>query len=204
MKNIKNTLVIALLFASVSLQAQNQKIATAFEQSYTNEYATKYDQAIANLNAVYVPTSYEMNLRLGWLNYLAGKSKESIQYYAKAAQIMPAASEPFWAMITVYTTLENWVAIEKIYLSILKLDAKNGVANYQLGLIYYYRKDFVSAKKYFDVALNLSPFNYNNLLMSAWTNYFLGSKNSASILFNKVLLFSPKDTSALEGLSLLK
>jgi tetratricopeptide (TPR) repeat protein len=81
---------------------------------------------------------------------------------------------------------------------------KNATASYNLGLIYYYRKDYVNAKKYFDVSLNLSPFGYNNMLMSAWTNYFLGNKNEATVLFNKVLLYSPNDKSALEGLSLIK
>ena len=117
---------------------------------------------------------------------------------------MPAATEPKWAIINAYTIQENWVEIEKTYLAILKLDAKNATANYNLGLIYYYRKDYVSAKKYFDVALNLYPFGYNNMLMSAWTNYFLGNKNDASVLFNKTLLYSPNDSSALEGLALIK
>jgi hypothetical protein len=40
--------------------------------------------------------------------------------------------------------------------------------------------------------------------MSAWTNYFLGNKNEAKALFNKVLLYSPNDKSALEGLGLIK
>ena len=42
------------------------------------------------------------------------------------------------------------------------------------------------------------------MLMSAWTNYFLGNKNEAVTLFNKTLLYSPNDKSALEGLSLIK
>ncbi|UAM98808.1 hypothetical protein K8354_02985 [Polaribacter litorisediminis] len=204
MKNTKTIIFLTILLLSVSLHAQNEQITDAFEQSYIHENAEQYDLAISDLQAVYLPSSYEINLRLGWLHYLADKTKASIEYYKKSAEILPAATEPLWAVITVYNKLENWVAIEKAYLSILKLDAKNTTANYQLGLIYYYRKDFIKAKKYFDVSLNLIPFNYNYLLMSGWTNYFLGNKNNASILFHKVLLYSPKDTSALEGLSLLK
>ena len=117
---------------------------------------------------------------------------------------MPASTEAKWAVITVLTKLENWKEIEKTYLSILKLDPKNATANYNLGLIYYYRKNYVTAKKYFDVSLNLTPFGYNNLLMSAWTNYFLGNRNNAIVLFNKVLLYSPNDASALQGLGLIK
>ena len=145
-----------------------------------------------------------MNLRLGWLNYLAGKNKESIVYYTRACKLMPAATEPKWAIITVYTKMEKWNEIKSEYYAILKLDPKNAEANYHLALIFYFRKEYAGAKKYFDISLNLAPFNYNYMLMSAWTNYFLGNTNKAIILFNKVLLYMPNDSSALEGLSLIK
>lgn len=204
MKNFRKLSIVLIFVLTTTLQAQNKEIATAFANSYDLEYAKKYDSAIAAFTNVYSLTSYEMNLRLGWLNYLAGKDKESLGYYQKAITLMPVATEPKWAIITVYTKMENWVEIEKTYFSILKIDPKNATANYNLGLIYYYRKNYVEAKKYFDESLNLTPFGYNNLLMSAWTNYFLGNKNNASVLFNKVLLYSPNDASALEGLGLIK
>jgi Flp pilus assembly protein TadD len=48
------------------------------------------------------------------------------------------------------------------------------------------------------------PFSYDGLLMYAWTNYQLGKFADAKILFNKVLLLSPADKSAKEGLGLIK
>lgn len=204
MSILKTSIAIIATVATLSVQAQNKTVLAAFSSSYEYEAVAKYDAAIASLNAVYSASSYEINMRMGWLNYLAAKQKEAVSFYQKAMVLMPAATEPKWAIINAYTIQENWVEIEKTYLAILKLDAKNATANYNLGLIYYYRKDYVSAKKYFDVALNLYPFGYNNMLMSAWTNYFLGNKNDASVLFNKTLLYSPNDASALEGLSLIK
>ncbi len=204
MSLLKSSIAIVIILTSLSVNGQNKALASAFSQSYDYEAIAKYDAAISSINSVYSATSYEINLRLGWLNYLAGKHKESISFYQKAITLMPAATEPKWAIINPYTKLESWNEIEKMYLSILKLDAKNTTANYNLGIIYYYRKDYFSAKKHFDVSLNLSPFGYNNMLMSAWTNYFLGNKNEASVLFNKTLLYSPNDKSALEGLSLIK
>ncbi len=204
MKYFKQTLTICALIVSFTIQAQNKEITNAFSKSYYFQEQANYDQAIAALNKVYSVSSYEINLRLGWLHYLAGNNAQSIQFYKKAAKIMPAATEPQWNMITVYTKTENWREIEKMYKSILKLNPKNSTANYNLGLIYYYRKSYVTAKKYFDVSLNLTPFEYNSMLMSAWTNYFLGNMNHATILFNKVLLYSPNDTSALEGLEMIK
>jgi tetratricopeptide (TPR) repeat protein len=204
MSILKTSIAIIATVTTLSVQAQNKTVLAAFSSSYEYEAVAKYDAAIASLNTVYSATSYEINMRMGWLNYLAAKQKEAVSFYQKAIVLMPAATEPKWAIINAYTIQENWVEIEKTYLAILKLDAKNATANYNLGLIYYYRKDYVSAKKYFDVALNLYPFGYNNMLMSAWTNYFLGNKNDASVLFNKTLLYSPNDASALEGLSLIK
>ncbi len=204
MKSVKKVLLVLATVTSFSAFTQTKTLAAAFSQSYDYEAIAKYDAAITAINDVYNASSYESNLRLGWLNYLAGKHKESVSFYQKAIALMPAATEPKWAIINPYTKLENWTEIEKTYLAILKLDAKNVTANYSLGLIYYYRKDYFSAKKYFDVSLNLSPFNYNYMLMSAWANHFLGNKNEASVLFNKVLLYSPNDKSALEGLSLIK
>ncbi len=204
MSFLKRTVAVALTIMAFNVSAQNKELASAFAQSYDYEAIQKYDAAIKAINAVYSATSYEMNLRLGWLNYLSGKYKDAVTYYQKAEQLMPAATEPMWAIINPLTKLESWTEIEKTYLAILKLDAKNASANYNLAMIYYYRKDYLTAKKYFDVSLNLNPFGYNSMLMSGWTNYFLGNKNEAKALFNKTLLYSPNDKSALEGLSLIK
>ena len=204
MKLLKRSIAVIIILTTLNVNAQDKTLMNAFSQSYDYEAIKKYDAAISSLNTVYSPSSYEMNARLGWLNYEAGKYKESVSFYQKAIVLMPAASEPLWAMINPLTKLESWNEVEKTYLSILKLDPKNSSANYNLGLIYYYRKDYLNAKKYFDISLNLYPFDYNNMLMSAWTNYFLGNKNEAKTLFNKTLLYSPNDKSALEGLGLIK
>lgn len=194
-----------MLFITSNGIAQTVKpLVVAFKASYEYEGTRNYEAAINTLTSVYSETSYELNLRLGWLYYLSGKHKESVIYYQKAIGLMPAATEPLWGIINPHAKMEDWHAIEKAYVSILKIDNKNSKASYNLGLIYYYRKDYVNAKKYFDIGLNLSPFGYNSLLMSAWTNYYLGNKNEASVLFNKVLLYSPNDKSAQEGLSLIK
>lgn len=204
MKILKKSIAAIIILTALNVQGQDKAVMNAFSQSYDFEAIQKYDAAIASLNTVYNASSYEMNLRLGWLNYSAGKHKESVAFYQKAIALMPASEEALWAVINPLTKLENWNEIEKNYLAILKLDAKNSTANYNLGLIYYYRKDYVNAKKYFDISLNLYPFNYNNMLMSAWASYFLGNKNDAITLFNKTLLYSPNDKSALEGLSMIK
>ena len=73
-----------------------------------------------------------------------------------------------------------------------------------MGSIYYGRRDFAKAEKYLEKVVNLYPFDYDSMVLFAWTNLKLGKLREAQVLFNKVLLNKPRDASALEGLSLIK
>lgn len=205
MEFLKSVMLIALIFiASISIAQTQQQLQEAFSKSFTLESSKKYGDAIAQITSVYSESSYEANLRLGWLYYLNGNFEKSITYYKKSISLMPVATEPLWGILKPYVVKKDWVNVESTYKSILKLDSKNSSANYWMGSIFYNRKDYASAKKYLDISLNLNPFDYDILILSAWTNYFLGNMSQAKILFNKALLNHPNDASALEGLALIK
>jgi len=198
---------ITVLFLAIAVQSfaqESKTVQTAFSKSFLYESKKLYEEAITSLKDVYEEKSYPMNIRLGWLYYMNKNYATSINYYQKAIDLMPVATEPLWALLNPQVALEKWTDAEKTYQAILKLDPKNSTANYKLGLIYYYRKNYTSAKKYFDVSLNLYPIDYDSMLMSAWNNYFLGNTAEAKILFNNVLLLYPTDASAKEGLGLIK
>jgi len=197
-------LILLFLCPGESLAQNQQQLRDAFSASITHEGNQKFSDAISVLKGVYSARSYEINLRLGWLHYLNGNYSESITYYKRSIEIMPVATEPLWGIINPYSAVEDWVNVERTYKSIIRLDPKNSKAHYYLGVIYYNRKNYTQAKKYFDVVLNLFPFDYGAMLMSAWNNFFLRNFANARVLFNKVLLHSPGDKSALEGLSLIK
>jgi tetratricopeptide (TPR) repeat protein len=205
MEFLKTTAVALLLCMATFVHAQTQQqMQDAFSKSYSLEAERKYNEAISQFTSVFSASSYEINLRLGWLTYLNGDNDKSISYYKICITLMPVATEPLWGIIKPYAVKKDWVSVENSYKSILRLDPKNSTAHYWLGVTYYNRKDYTTAKKYFDVSLNLNPFDYNVLLMSAWTNYFLGNTSEAKTLFNKSLLNHPNDASALEGLALIK
>jgi len=90
------------------------------------------------------------------------------------------------------------------YNEILAIDPQNTTVNYRMGSIYYGRKDYTKAEKYLEKVVNLYPFDYDSMILYAWTNYRLAKLREAQVLFNKVLLMRPKDASALEGLGLIK
>jgi tetratricopeptide (TPR) repeat protein len=199
------TLITILFFSVIALKAQDySKLSAAFAESYSKEKTGKYGEAMTALKAYYAADSYEINLRLGWLTYLQGQFPESLAYYNKAIELMPYAIEPRLGAVLPASSLGNWDMVIAEYNKILSIDPNNTVTLYRLGLISYDKKDFKQAYLLFEKVVNLYPFDYQSVLMLAWTNFKLGKTREAKILFNKALLYSPDDASAKEGLGLIK
>jgi hypothetical protein len=55
----------------------------AFHNSYIDEANKNYLAAISDVMPYYSDDSYEMNIRLGWLNYLNKNYTTSQSYYGK-------------------------------------------------------------------------------------------------------------------------
>lgn len=205
---MKKTLMIVLSLMTIvfisNVQAQSNPVADAFTQSYYFEKMSNYPAAIAAIKKVYDANSYEINLRLGWLTYNAKTYQESVTYYQKSIDLMPVAIQARLGIVYPAAALGNMTQVIAEYNKILEIDPQNTTANYKLGYIYYEKKDYQKAFAYFEKVVNLYPFDYDGLLMFAWTNYQLGKSREAKILFGKILLLAPGDASATEGLGLLK
>jgi len=201
---MKKVILVIIGLMLIKLSTAQDAIQTAFEQSYIQEQAGNYKIAAQTILSVYNPKSYECNLRLGYLNYLNGTYTDALNYYKKAIEIMPYAVEPRMGYVYPAAAAGKWDDVALQYQAILKIDPKNSSVNYKLGVIYYNRKNYLQAYALFEKVVNLYPFDYDGLIMFAWCNYKLGKMQQAKILFKKVLLLSPKDKSATEGLLLIK
>ena len=179
-----------------------ENLKTAFQKSYELEKAKQYKEALQTIMAYNDPSVYELQLRLGWLNYLAGNFAKSAEHYQKAGDLAPTAIEPLWGIIYPLSALEKWTNVENVYKEILRRDPKSTKANYYMGLIYYNRKDYNNAKKFLMEVYQLYPFDLDACLLLGWTHYFLGNKAEAKKMFNKVLLQQATNASAKEGLGL--
>jgi len=153
---------------------------------------------------VYSNDSYEINPRLGWPEYNAGLFEESASHYQKALNLKPFSEEAKFGLIYPKYAQGKLTEVIALYKKILKINPSNTTANYRLGLIYFGKKDYANAASYFNKIVNLYPFDYDGLLMLAWSDYYLGKKNQAKLLFNKVLMTNPSDKSAKDGLKLLQ
>jgi len=196
---------LVILAMAVDAHAEyNEKVLKAFEQSYALEKSRNFKGAVNTLTAIYEADSYEINLRLGWLQYNTGQFDDAKRYYRKALSLMPFSEEARFGLILPLAARGELQEVAVIYQQIISLNPGNTIALYQLGLIYYNKREWSQAAKHFQKLVDLYPFEHDGLLMLAWTNLQLGKTREARVLFNKVLLRSPNDASALEGLGLLK
>jgi tetratricopeptide (TPR) repeat protein len=204
---LRKTMVIGIfaVIGNMTAYAQNNfsELQKAFSNSYELEAQGDFKLAANKIKVLYQENSYEINLRLGWLNYMAGNFNESIAFYNRAMELMPYADETKFGYIFPLSALGRWDEVIEVYKIILENSPHNTKAMYYLGTIYYNRLQFDKALLLFKQIVDLYPFDYDGLLMYAWTNLKLGNKKEAKNLFQKVLLNKPNDTSALEGLGLV-
>jgi len=202
---IKLSLLIVILVALPAWAQVNQEtLEQSFARSYELEKAKDFLSSAKELKNVYDQSSYEINLRLGWLYYNAGNFSESVNYYTQAQKLKPYSEEARFGLILPKAAQGLWDEVIELYNKILEIHPNNTVALYRLGLIYYERKNYDKALPLFQKLVDLYPFEYDGLLMLAWTSYFTGNYNQAKVLFNKVKLLNPGDASANEGLELMR
>lgn len=208
METLKRISLILLLglFSTITYaqQQDTQKVIKGFQDSYLHEASGNLAEAILDLKNIYQEDSYPINLRLGWLTYSSGMFTESTSYYNKAVALRPYAVEPRLGLVLPLAALGNWDAVIAQYDKILKIMPNFSIVLHRLGLIYYGQKDYQKAEGYFEKVVNLYPFDYNGLVMLAWTEYHLKKYRQAKVLFNTALMHTPTGASALEGLKLMK
>ncbi len=208
METIKIVLVSLLLsWASMTINAQDanyHKLEEAFKTSYAQESAKNYAGAIETLSQVYDADSYEINLRMGWLNYLNGLHVEAIKFYKQAIQLKPFAIEPKFGLTYPLNASNNVSELITVYEQILKTAPNNTYALYQLGTVYFNMKEYEKAEDLYSKVVDLFPFDYDALIMLAHTSFHLKKVREAKVLYHKVLLYNPGDKAATESLKLLE
>ncbi|MEI6456851.1 MAG: hypothetical protein WCO93_11235, partial [bacterium] len=193
-------LVPVFSFAQSNIKA----VQDAFETSYAQEKKGELNKAMNTMTAVYSEDSYEINARLGWLNYVAGLFTESMAYYQKAIKLRPYAIEARFGYVNPAYALGNLDQVIGQYQEILKIDPQNTTANYRMASIYNGKNDFATAERYVEKVVNLYPFDYDSHLLYGWILLKMNKTREAQVMFNKVLILKPKDVSATQALSQIK
>lgn len=192
----------ALVFFINITFGQNQ-ISASFSESYSHEYNKEYKKAIETLDKIYDANSYEINLRLGWLNYLNGDFVKSKNYYSNAMKLKPKSIEAKLGYAYPAAATESWDDLLKLYNTILAVDPHHYTVNSRIATMYYYRKEFGKAQKYSQMLLELYPFDYSNNVLLGKINVSQGNIILAKKYLNAALLYDPTATEVLELLKTL-
>lgn len=192
-------------FVTTTLNAQaTDKYVMAYAKSIEYEKKQNYQEAIRTINELKDSALYENHLRLGWLYYKLGQKKKSMKCYEKAISIMPKAIEPRLGYGYPAYQLEDFEDLIAQDLKILEIDPNHKATLLNLGLIHFYAKEYKKAAPYFTKITEQYPFDYDANLTLAWCYLYLEKKAEAEKYFSTVLLYSPQDASAKEGMDLVK
>jgi tetratricopeptide (TPR) repeat protein len=199
--------IITLIFLATifSVNAQNGELLNAFEKSYLYEKNQEYTKAVASLAVVYnkYQTNFETNLRLGWLHYLSGNLKESNIYYAKAIELKPMALEAIFGNILPLLAQGKYGNIEVLANKAISIAPNDSRAEYYIGLVSYYQKDYLKSERFFEKAINQYPFDLDLNLMLGWSKFALGKKNEAKALFQVAQRHSPNSAAVKTAIDLI-
>ena len=196
------TLLMLSLIAMGLRPAAAQSLDAALTASYAAEAKKDYASAAKALKEVEADNTrdYLLNLRLGWLDYLAGLYGESATYYAKAAALAPGALEPLQGqllpLIAGGKTADSW----NVYLAILKIDPVNYKALSALAWANYNAKEYKNAIQFYTKLVTLYPSDTEMRLGLGYSLKLSGDKDGADKQFREVLRLSPNNSRALAGL----
>ena len=191
-------IIIAITLWVGAAKAQDNA-EVAFSKSYSFEYDTQYAKAIDALVGLKTE-SYEINLRLGWLEYLIKDYIKSEAYYKKALDAEPASIEARFGQVLPLAALGNMNNVVTIYMDILKQDPNNTIANYRIAYIYYTKKDYANALTYVGKVIKAYPFDFDSNLLAGKILFDQGKKPEAKKYFLKALEYNPQSEDAKNAL----
>ncbi len=202
--------VITVLLMIIGTQLLSQKKPSkvdAFHESLTLEASGNYAKAIEALDAVIkeYKDDYLLNLRLGWLHYLARNYEKSNRFYSQALAMSGGkAIEALLGKTYPLSAQGDWEGVAAAYTQVLKLDPENYTANLRLGQIYLNRGLYAEARAYLEKAFTQYPGSYEPNVSLGWTYYYLGNRQKATQLLTTALMLSPGDTLVQKGLNVIK
>jgi len=182
-----------LFYFSLSMALTYEEIKQAYYQSYMFEKRGDFQNAIKSLMKVYkyYPTGYTVNLRLGWLYYLAKNYPKSIYHYEKAISVAPYSIEAKLGLTLPYLAEGKFNSVENVCYQILRTDFYNYYGN--LRLAYALRKEgkYKLAKKVILKMLTLYPTDTEFLMELALNYIALGEKAKAKRILEDILILEP-------------
>lgn len=190
-------LLISTLAVVPTAQADSA-IADSYHESFTQEKLEDYTAAIQALMPVYEQHSnkYTINLRLGWLNYLAGHYRKALTYYRSAASAVPSAVDPKLGEAKVGFAQKRYDDVEQTCYSIIKADYYNYFGNRYLVTALLEQNKFTQATAVAQKMLEIYPSDITFLEQLALIHSRQGNTKAARALYNDLWALDPNNLNA--------
>jgi len=182
------------------------KIPEYFETSFKHESRGDYAAALNDVLRILRVDhrNYTAMLRAGWLSYLKGDYKESIDYYRKSVLLEPEALEPELGLMLPLMASKKWNEAGAVARKILKFEEKNYLANSRLAYIFFSQDRYGEAEKQYRKIISWYPADIEMKIGLGWTYLRMGNKNKAAGVFRDVLMVRKNNTSAHYGMELIE
>jgi tetratricopeptide (TPR) repeat protein len=197
-------ILIACVFTgAVVVWAAPQGTADLYRKSYRAEAENRPGEALDAMKTIRARAkdSYFVNVRMGWVAYLAGRFVESEDGYKRAAKAQPKAIEAKLGLTLPLVAEKKWRELERACRAVLALDPKNNSARARLALALYSLGNYPDAATMYRGLMADYPGELNHQTGLAWSLRRMGRTKDANALFTAVLAVSPENPNALEGLN---
>jgi tetratricopeptide (TPR) repeat protein len=179
--------------------------AQAYQQSYDLEAQGKNDAALGALDGLppSLKQSYVASFRRGWLLYRLGRHEEAVASYAKATAAQPSSIEAKVGRLAPLIALRRWNDLEAGAREVLREDPRNYTANIRLAFALYNQGRYGEAEAAYRGLSAAYPSEGDVRGGLGWSLLKLGRTADAAAVFSEVLVFSPRNALALDGVRAL-
>ena len=197
-------MTLFLLFLAVASAATDAP--TALQQSYASEAQGDYTAAIQVLSGV--PRSgdlaYIVDLRRGWLHYLAGQNAASITAYARAIQAQPDSVEARVGLTLPQLAERQWTDVEHTCREVLAKAPGETTCTARLAWALYSQGRHMEAEAAYAVGIARWPADLDLRAGRGWARCKQGDLPGAQSDFALVLTVSPSHVTAAQGAELCR
>ena len=197
------TLALALLLLAPGAARAGKRMnnSRSYKESYRLEAKRDYSGALRALEGIRGQrSSYFLQLRVGWLRYLAGKQRGSIRAYRAAVALRPRAVEPYLGLMLPQMASRRWKDALKTGRQAVRRAPGNVVASTRMAWILFNLGRHAESVRVYRHLLEQYPSNLELRRGLGWALLKQGKAGQARQVFDGVLQYSPSDTSALAGL----
>ncbi len=178
-------------------------IADAYARSYVYEQSQNYLDAIRALERVRsaYPDGYTVNLRLGWLWYLAGRPANALDHYEVAIRVAPESFEPRLGALLPLLAQERYAEVESMAYAVISRDAYNYYGNLRLAVALRLEGKISAARAVVEKMLGAYPTDVAFLAESARLLTAEGDAVAARARWRDVATLDPENPAARAALA---